>query len=102
VLAALPRGAYVVNVARGELLDEAALLAGLDRHLGGAVLDVFDREPLPRNDPLWRHPRVMVSPHVAGVTDRFWERETALLVDNVRRYRSGRRLRNLVNLDREY
>jgi phosphoglycerate dehydrogenase-like enzyme len=102
VLAALPRGAYVVNVARGELLDESALLAALDRHLGGAVLDVFDREPLPRAHPLWRHPRVMISPHVSGVTDRFWERETALIVDNARRYRGGRRLRNLVNLDREY
>jgi len=102
VLAALPRGAYVVNVARGELLDESALLAALDRHLGGAVLDVFDREPLPRDHPLWTHPRVMISPHVSGVTDRFWERETALIVDNARRYRGGRRLRNLVNLDREY
>ncbi|MDH5197947.1 MAG: NAD(P)-binding domain-containing protein [Gemmatimonadota bacterium] len=102
VLAALPTGAYVINVARGEVMDEAALLAALDRRLGGAVLDVFDREPLPRTHPLWTHPRVLVSPHVSGVTDRFWERETALIVDNVRRYRSGRRLRNLVNLDREY
>jgi phosphoglycerate dehydrogenase-like enzyme len=102
VLAALPRGAYVVNVARGELIDEAALAAALDAHLGGAVLDVFDREPLPDASPLWRHPRMLVSPHVSGVTDRFWARQTGLLVDNIRRYRGGRRLRNLVNLDREY
>jgi phosphoglycerate dehydrogenase-like enzyme len=102
VLAALPRGAYVVNVARGELIDEAALAAALDGHLGGAVLDVFEREPLPETSPLWRHPRVLVFPHVSAVTDRFWERETALLVDNIRRYREGRRLRNLVDLDREY
>jgi phosphoglycerate dehydrogenase-like enzyme len=102
VLAALPRGAYVVNVARGELIDEAALEAALDGHLGGAVLDVFEREPLPDASPLWGHPRVLVSPHVSGVSDRFWARETALLVDNIRRYREGRRLRNLVNLDREY
>jgi phosphoglycerate dehydrogenase-like enzyme len=102
VLAALPRGAYVVNVARGELVDETALVAALDGHLGGAVLDVFDREPLPDTSPLWRHPRVLVFPHVSAVSDRFWERETALLVDNIRRYREGRRLRNLVDLDREY
>jgi len=102
VLAALPRGAYVINVARGELLDEAALVTALDRRLGGAVLDVFDREPLPRAHALWAHPRVLVSPHVSGVSARFWERETALLVDNIRRYRAGRRLRNLVDLDREY
>jgi phosphoglycerate dehydrogenase-like enzyme len=102
VLAALPRGAYVVNVARGELIDEAALAAALDGHLGGAVLDVFDREPLPATSPFWRHPRVLVFPHVSAVSDRFWERETGLIVENVRRYLGGRRLRNLVNLDREY
>jgi len=103
VLAALPTGAYVLNVARGELLDEAALLRALDAgHLAGAVLDVFAPEPLPAGHPLWRHPRVMITPHVSGVTERFWDRETELVVDNIRRYRSGRRLRNLVNLDRGY
>jgi phosphoglycerate dehydrogenase-like enzyme len=102
VLAALPPGAYVVSVSRGGLIDEAALAAALDGHLGGAVLDVFEREPLPDASPLWNHPRVLVFPHVSAVTDRFWERETALLVDNIRRYREGRRLRNLVDLDREY
>jgi len=102
VLAALPPGAYVVNVARGELIDETALALALDGHLGGAVLDVFQREPLPDASPLWRHPRALVFPHVSAVTDRFWERETALLADNIRRYRTGRRLRNLVDLDREY
>jgi len=103
VLAALPRGAAVINVARGELVDEDALLAALDRHhLAGAALDVFDREPLPPEHRLWRHPRVLVSPHVSGVSDRFWARETELLVDNIRRYRAGRRLRNLVDPDRGY
>lgn len=103
VLGALPRGAFLLNVARGELLDEQALLRSLDGgRIAGAVLDVFDREPLPPGHRFWRHPRVLVTPHVSGVTDRFWDRETALLTDNVRRYRTGRRLRNLVNLDREY
>ena len=103
VLRALPHGAFVVNVARGALIDESALLRRLDAgHLGGCVLDVFQAEPLPRRHALWTHPRVLVSPHVSGVSERFWERETALIVDNIRRYRTGRRLRNLVDPDAGY
>lgn len=103
VLAALPRGAWVLNVARGELVDEAALLAALESgRLAGCALDVFAREPLPPGHPLWTHPRVLLTPHVSAVTDRFWERERTLLVENIRRYRAGRRLRNLVNLDLGY
>lgn len=103
ILNALPRGAWVLNVARGELIDQAALLGALDSgQVAGAVLDVFEREPLPPRHPLWRHPRVLVSPHVSGVSDRFWTRETELLVENIGRYRAGRRLKNLVDPDREY
>lgn len=69
-LAALPRGAVVLNTARGGLIDEAALLAALDAgHLAGAGLDVFEEEPPPGDHPLRRHPRVICTPHVAGVTD---------------------------------
>ena len=69
-LAALPRGAVVLNTARGGLIDEAALLAALDAgHLAGAGLDVFEDEPPPGDHPLRRHPRVICTPHVAGVTD---------------------------------
>ncbi len=68
-LAALPRGAYVINTSRGGLIDEAALLAALERgHIEGAGLDVFEQEPPSAHDPLRRHPRVIVTPHVAGVT----------------------------------
>ena len=103
VLDALPDGAFLINVARGDLVDGAALLAALDSgHLAGCALDVLPREPLPPEDRLWEHPRVLVSPHVSAVSDRFWQREGALLVDNIRRYRQGRRLRNLVNLDLGY
>lgn len=103
ILAALPDGAFVLNAARGALLDEAALLEELETgRLGGAVLDVFADEPLPRDHPFWRHPRVLVSPHVAGVSDRFWERETALMVENISRYLRGRRLRNVVDLEAGY
>ncbi len=68
-LAALPPGSFVVNTARGGLIDEAALLAALDSgHVAGAGLDVFETEPPLPTDPLRRHPRVIVTPHVAGVT----------------------------------
>jgi len=103
VLRALPRGAYVVSMARGSLLDEQALLMHLESgQVAGCVLDVFSAEPLPQDHVFWRHPRVLVSPHVSAVSDRFWERETALLVDNIRRYRRGARLKNLVDLDAGY
>lgn len=68
-LSQLPRGAHVVNAGRGALLCAGDLLDLLDeRHLSGATLDVFDTEPLPANDPLWSHPRVRITPHVAAHT----------------------------------
>ncbi len=68
-LACLPRGAWLVNVARGALVDDGALLAALDDgHLAGATLDVFHTEPLPAEHPFWRHPRIRITPHVAAVT----------------------------------
>jgi D-3-phosphoglycerate dehydrogenase len=70
-IAALPAGAFVINTARGGLIDEPALAAALDSgHLAGAALDVFETEPPAPDDPLRRHPRVFVTPHVAGVTPR--------------------------------
>ena len=103
VLERLPAGAVVVNVSRGGLLDEDALLDLLGRgRLRGAALDVFATEPLPPAHPFWTHPRVLVSPHVSAVTGRFWERETGLIVDNVRRYLAGERLRNVVDLEAGY
>jgi phosphoglycerate dehydrogenase-like enzyme len=103
VLERLPRGALVINVSRGSLLDEAALVAQLNSgHVGGAALDVFATEPLPAGHPFWTHPRVLMSPHVSGVTGRFWERETALIVDNIKRYLAGAPLTNLVDLEAGY
>ena len=68
--AGLPRGAWVINVARGAMLVEEDLIAALDSgHLAGAVLDVFQTEPLPPDSPIWRHPKITATPHIAGITD---------------------------------
>ena len=103
VLERLPPDAIVVNVSRGALLDETALLDLLDAaRLRGAALDVFATEPLPAGHPFWRHARVLVSPHVAAVTVRFWERETGLIVENIRRYLAGSPLANTVDPEAGY
>ena len=103
VLERLPHDAIVVNVSRGTLVDETALLDALDAsRLRGAALDVFTIEPLPPGHRFWRHPRVLVSPHVAAVTERFWEREMGLIVENLRRYLAGSPLANTVDPEAGY
>ena len=98
-LALLPAGAIVGNVGRGALIDEEALAGALKSgRLRGAVLDVFAREPLASDSPLWHLPQVLHTPHVAGVSPRlFWDRLAALFLDNWARYRAGGPLRNLVD-----
>jgi phosphoglycerate dehydrogenase-like enzyme len=100
----LPRGAIVVNVARGALLDEAAIAELLAAgRLRGAVLDVFRREPLEPGSPLWALPNALVVPHVSPVSPgRFWPRQLDLFLDNWRRYTSGAPLRNLVDTQAGY
>jgi phosphoglycerate dehydrogenase-like enzyme len=100
----LPRDAIVVNVARGAMIDERALIQLLDSgRLRGAVLDVFREEPLPPESPLWGVRRVLLTPHVSPVSPgRFWPRQLDLFVDNWRRYLSGERLNNLVNKQAGY
>jgi phosphoglycerate dehydrogenase-like enzyme len=95
----LPKHAIVVNVARGALLDEAALAARLaSGQLRGAVLDVFQEEPLAAQSPLWQLRAALVTPHVSPVSPgRFWERELDLFLENWRRYLCGERLRNVVD-----
>lgn len=92
-------GAIVVNVARGALLDESALVEGLEAgRIRGAVLDVFAEEPLAAESPLWHLPQVVWTPHVSGVSPRrFWDRLQELFLDNWARYRAGDPLRNLVD-----
>jgi phosphoglycerate dehydrogenase-like enzyme len=97
-LALLKPGAIVVNVARGRIIDEAALIAALqDRRLGGAVLDVFDREPLPSASPLWTLPNVVITPHCSGVREDHWDDAINLFIENLARFRRGEELINLVD-----
>jgi phosphoglycerate dehydrogenase-like enzyme len=95
----LPRGAIVVNVARGALMDEDAVADLLEEGwLRGAVLDVFTVEPLPADHRLWRLGSALVVPHVSPVSPgRFWPRQLELFLDNWRRYSEGQSLRNLVD-----
>ena len=102
-LAQLPAGAVLLNLSRGALLDEEALLeALLERRLRGAGLDVFRQEPLPADHPLWGLENVLITPHVGGNSSRFWKRETELIVRNVRRYVAGEPLENLVDKELGY
>ncbi len=95
--------AVLINIARGGVIDEAALIEALRSNtIGGAALDVFEREPLPAEHPYWAHPRVMVHPHVAAVTPRYWAREQALVLENWARYREGRELLNVVDMGAGY
>ncbi len=87
-LAQLPRGAYVVNVGRGPLVDERALLEAVESgHIAGALLDVFDTEPLPERHPYWQEPRIDVTPHVSAITLR--EESLAQIADKIRRFHRG-------------
>jgi len=89
-LARLKPGALVVNVSRGRLVDEEALVRAIAAgRLRGAGLDVFSTEPLPPESPLWKLSNVLVTPHVSGVTGGFWRRETDLILRNLRRFLEG-------------
>ena len=97
VLAALPRGAGLINVARGEVLDEPAVIDALQTaHLMGAHLDVFNHEPLPPDSPLWRMPGVIITPHAAGHSTGNRARVAGIFLDNLGRWLQGEPLRNVV------
>ncbi len=90
--------AYLVNVGRGKLVDEGALIEALRKgRIGGAGLDVFEVEPLSAGSPLWKMENVIISPHVLGFSVHYDRRAIDLFVDNLRRYLDGRPLLNLVN-----
>jgi len=102
-LARLRPGAVIVNVARGSLVDEEALMEGLrSGRIRGAGLDVFGSEPLPGGNPLWTCPGALITPHVSGVSHGFWRREVDLILDNLHRWQAGQPLQNEVDFDLGY
>ena len=97
-LAAMKPHAVIINVARGDVVGETALIEALRRcTLRGAGLDVFTHEPLAAESPLWDLPNVLITPHVSATSPRYWEREGELILDNLERYLTGRELRNVVD-----
>ena len=97
--ASMRPGSWFVNVGRGEIVDESALVeALLSEHLGGAGLDVFATEPLPADSPLWVLPNVIVTPHSSGTTDLTRRRAVELFVDNFRRRVAREPLSNTTEL----
>jgi phosphoglycerate dehydrogenase-like enzyme len=97
-LAAMPPGALFVNVGRGTMVDEPALIDALERgHLAAAVLDVTSEEPLPPDHPLWDAPNVFISAHCSATSDGYVDRVLAVFLDNLARYLAGEPLRNVVD-----
>jgi phosphoglycerate dehydrogenase-like enzyme len=102
-LALMKRGARIINVGRGSLLDEPALISALESGaLAGAALDVAQTEPLPPTSPLWHAPNLFITPHTSALSDRLWRRETAMSVDLLERWFDGRELFNRVDFARGY
>jgi phosphoglycerate dehydrogenase-like enzyme len=102
-LAALPPHAFLVNVGRGTVIDDDALLAALRAgRLAGAGLDVFAAEPLPPAHPFWSEPRLLLTPHIAPDTTNMAELSAEVLIENVRRDLAGEPLLNLVNFELGY
>jgi len=102
-LRVMPRNAYLVNVARGRVVDEEALIRALqERWIAGAGLDVTGEEPLPANSPLYSMPNVILTPHISGLSAHYDKRLTALFAENLQRYRSGQPLRNRYDPERGY
>jgi len=97
----LPKDAFVINVARGGHLKEDDLIAAIDSgHLSGATLDVFETEPLPASSPLWSHPKITVTPHVAAVSDPHVMAKNA--VEGIKQHKAGKPLDNVVDFARGY
>jgi phosphoglycerate dehydrogenase-like enzyme len=102
-LALMKPDACLINVGRGPLIDEPALAAALyEKKIGGAALDVFPKEPLPADSPLWDVPNLLITPHTAALTDKLWERHYALFSENLCRYLNGQALLGVVDKRKGY
>jgi phosphoglycerate dehydrogenase-like enzyme len=103
IIAAMKPGSFLINVGRGGIVDEDALLEALEsRKIAGAAMDVFATEPLPANHPLWKAPNFILTPHISGNTPDYNEKAAAVFEDNLRRYLEGRPLKNVISREMEY
>jgi phosphoglycerate dehydrogenase-like enzyme len=103
VLTSMKPTAYLINVSRGGVVDEEALLAALQtKQIAGAALDVFESEPLPEDSPLWKLPNLIISPHIAGNTRDYNEKAARLFAENLERYLARKDLLNQVDRVRGY
>ena len=97
-LARMKPSAFLINLGRGQLVDERALHAALEEgRIAGAALDVFEEEPLDPENPLWSAPNVILTPHISGFGPRYWERCMELFRRNLRAWLEGRPLENVVD-----
>jgi len=97
-LGVMKRGAFLINIGRGKLIDDDAVAAALRTgQLGGAALDVFTREPLDPASPFWDLPNVIVTPHMSGAMEDYWTPLVALFAENLRRFEQGQPLLNVVD-----
>ncbi len=102
-LASMKKGAIVINVARGAIVDERALVELLQSgHIAGAGLDVFEDEPLPHDSPLWRLPNVIITPHIGGLSERTRQRVFERFLENLRRFLAGEQLVGIVDKEAGY
>lgn len=102
-IASMKSDAVLINVARGDVIDQATLIEALQqRRIGGAALDVFATEPLPPDSPIWTLPNVIQSPHIAGLTPHYYERAADLFAENLRRFIAGEPLINQVERSKGY
>jgi phosphoglycerate dehydrogenase-like enzyme len=103
VLAAMKPTAFLINVSRGGVVDEEALLAALeDGTIAGAASDVFEGEPLPADSPLWKLPNLIISPHIAGNTDDYNDKAAQVFIENLTRFLARKDLLNQVDRTRGY
>jgi phosphoglycerate dehydrogenase-like enzyme len=101
--AAMKPGAWLINIGRGKLVDDAALVEALETgHLGGAALDVFTDEPLDPASPYWDLPNVIVTPHISGALEDYWVPLVELFSENLRRFEAGQPLLNVVDKEAGY
>ncbi len=102
-LAAMKPTAFLINMARGGIVDQNALLAALqERRIGGAALDAFVEEPLPANSPFWKLPNVIITPHIGGMSSHYNQRAIEMFLENLRRYLTGAPLLNRYDVQKGY